>query len=63
MPNRKRIKLSVYVDLDPLPGAQHTAEDAQAYIGQLLNTMIPHYNPKVNVVFDGDKFVPVKRDS
>jgi DNA-binding XRE family transcriptional regulator len=46
---RKRIKLSVYVDLDPIMGSFHTAESAQHTIRNLLNRSIPHYNPLVSI--------------
>ena len=42
---RKRIKLVVEVDLDPVPGAFHTKEDACFRIQQLLMNAIPHYDP------------------
>ncbi len=43
-----RIKLEVYVDLDPFPGAFHTKEDARNRINAMLQDRIPHYNPTVN---------------
>lgn len=44
---RTRVKLAVYVDLDPVPGTMHTAESAEQVIGGMLNRSIPHYNPSV----------------
>jgi hypothetical protein len=44
---RTRIKLEVYLDLDPVPGAFHTKESAQHHVKTLLNGAIPHYNPRV----------------
>lgn len=44
---RERIMLEVYVDLDPIPGAMHTAEDAEIRIQAMLTDRIPHYNPWV----------------
>jgi hypothetical protein len=46
---RTRIKLEVYVDLDPVPGAFHTKESAQNGIRTILNGAIPHYNPVVSI--------------
>jgi hypothetical protein len=44
----ERIKLEVYINLDPTPGVFHTAESAQATIRNILQTYIPHYNPTVS---------------
>lgn len=46
---RERITLSVQVDLDPIPGAFHTPEDARHAIGMILNDRIPHYHPSVRI--------------
>lgn len=43
----KRVYVIVSVDLDPIPGAFHTVEDAEMRIYGLLERSIPHYNPKV----------------
>lgn len=42
-----RIKLIVYVDLDNVPGAFHTKEDAVYQIEDILKRQIGHYNPIV----------------
>lgn len=47
---RTRIKLAVYIDLDPVPGTMHTAENAQSVIQNMLNTGLGHYNPAVGLV-------------
>lgn len=46
---RKRVVLEVDVELDPVPGAFHTAESAQENVQAMLNSMIPHYHPIVTV--------------
>jgi hypothetical protein len=46
---RKRVKLAVYVDLDPVPGTFHSAESAQNTVRRLLKQSIPHYNPLVSI--------------
>lgn len=46
---RERIKLEVYVDLDPVPGTFHSKESAQNTVRNILNSAIPHYNPTVNL--------------
>lgn len=45
---RKRIKLEVYVDLDPVPGTFHSKESARNVVANILNERIPHYNPMVS---------------
>ena len=47
--NKTRIKLAVYVDLDPVPGEFHTAESTQHHVRNLLQGAIPHYNPMVSI--------------
>jgi len=42
---RKRIKLVVWVDLDPVPGTFHTPESAKENVQAILKSSIPHYNP------------------
>ena len=46
---RTRIKLDVYVDLDPVPGTFHTKESAQNVVRNILNGAISHYNPVVSI--------------
>jgi hypothetical protein len=46
---RTRIKLAVYVDLDPTPGEFHSAESARNAIDRSLQARIPHYNPMVSI--------------
>lgn len=43
-----RIKLEVYVDLDPTPGTFHSKESARTVIAAMLTNNIPHYNPMVS---------------
>jgi hypothetical protein len=45
----KRVKLEVYVDLDPVPGAFHSVDSARNVVGDILQNSIPHYNPTVSV--------------
>lgn len=47
-----RIKLAVYVDLDPTPGVFHTAESAANYVRNILNISVGHYNPVVSIEED-----------
>lgn len=47
-----RIRLDVWVDLDPVPGQFHTAESAKTSIGIILLQRIPHYNPVVSYNHD-----------
>lgn len=49
MAERTRIKLAVYVDLDPFPGVFHSAESARNVIATCLGTQIAHYNPLVSI--------------
>jgi hypothetical protein len=43
--NRTRIKIAVFVDLDPVPGTFHSAESARKVIDYSLQSIIGHYNP------------------
>lgn len=45
---RKRIKLEVYIDLDPVPGTFHSKESARNQVAAILNEAIPHYLPMVS---------------
>lgn len=45
---RDRIKLEVYVDLDPVPGTFHSKESARNVVDRILKESIPHYNPTVS---------------
>jgi hypothetical protein len=47
MPDRKRVALVVWVDLDPVPGAFHEPVNARNHVQALLNLSVPHYNPRV----------------
>ena len=44
---RDRIGLYVMIDLDPIPGAMHTAESAQEAVQGILLSRVGHYNPVV----------------
>lgn len=50
MADLKRIKLEVYVNLDPTPGTFHTGDSALAVITSLLDSAMPHYKPEVRLV-------------
>jgi hypothetical protein len=43
-----RIKLEVYVDLDPIPGEFHSKESARNVVDNILRQNIGHYNPMVS---------------
>ena len=45
--NRKRVRLEVYVSLDPTPGAFHTERDAAQIVERILMERIGHYSPFV----------------
>lgn len=45
--DRQRIKLEVYVDLDPAPGTFHTKESARDWVEAILTERIAHYTPTV----------------
>lgn len=47
--DRTRIKLSVYVDLDPTPGQFHSAESARNTIYSMLQSTVGHYDPAVSI--------------
>lgn len=48
--NRTRIKLGVYVDLDPLPGTFHSADSARHGVASVLHgSGISAYNPTVSI--------------
>jgi hypothetical protein len=44
-----RVKFDLYVDLDNMPGAFHTVEDARYALAKLLKDQIPHYHPQVTL--------------
>ena len=44
-----RIKLEVRVDLDPVPGAFHSADSAREIVEDILCRSIPHYYPVVSI--------------
>src|SRR5688572_6905830 len=44
---RNRIKVTVEVDLDMLPGFGYDPDSWVNYIQSLLNQTVPHYHPKV----------------
>lgn len=46
---RTRIKLAVYVDLDPVPGTFGSADSARNMVNAMLQSQIPHYNPVVSI--------------
>lgn len=47
-----KVKLQVEVDLDPIPGAFHTKEQARRDVAIMLTMQIPHYNPVVTIIED-----------
>lgn len=42
---KDRIKLEVYVTLDPVSGVFSTKESARDIVDAILNDRIPHYQP------------------
>ena len=44
-----RVRLVVYVDLDPIPGTFHTKESARDQVERILKETIGHYDPLVHV--------------
>lgn len=49
MNGRERVKLTVEVDLDPVPGWGNCAEDWQKMITRTLDDMAGHYHPVVTI--------------
>jgi len=45
---QNRIKLEVYVTLDPMPGTFHSKESARNVVDAILKERIGHYNPIVS---------------
>lgn len=45
--NRKRARMTVIVDLDPVPGTFHTVESAEEQVRRILREAINHYHPIV----------------
>lgn len=50
LPDRKRSKLIVEIDLDPVPGWGHDPQSHQHLLQKFLNQTISHYNPTVTVI-------------
>jgi len=46
---RKRSRLVVEIDLDPVPGWGNNAEDHRALVQRLLDDAVGHYHPHVEV--------------
>lgn len=46
---RRRSRLIVEIDLDPVPGWGHTEDDHVALLAQILRNAVPHYSPTVTV--------------
>ena len=46
---RTRVKLGVFVDLDPTPGTFHSADSAQHVVRNILQQAMPHYSPSVSI--------------
>lgn len=44
---RRRVKLEVELDLDPVPGTFHDEESAREQVEAMLRRTVPHYNPTV----------------
>ena len=48
---RRKAVILVEVDLDPVPGAMHTGEDAAKHVEHCLES-IKHYNPKTKLKWE-----------
>ena len=48
---RRKAVILVEVDLDPVPGAMHTGEDAAKQVAHCLES-IKHYNPKTKLKWE-----------
>lgn len=46
---RRRSTLTVSIDLDPVPGWGHQAEDHRAWLQHYLDGAIGHYHPSVEI--------------
>ena len=46
---RKRSRLVVEIDLDPVPGWGNSPEDHRALVQRLLDDAVSHYHPSVTV--------------
>lgn len=46
---RRRSRLVVEIDLDPVPGWGNGPDDHVALLTRLLHNSVPHYNPTVEV--------------
>lgn len=53
-----RITLTVEIDLDPIPGALHTADDMRTQVQSHLDLIVGHYRPVVIVTDDGSEHSP-----
>lgn len=49
MPLGRRIPLTVYVNLDPVPGTFNTEDNARETVQRILDESIPHYFPGVSL--------------
>lgn len=50
---KKRAKIMIEIDLDPVEGWGHEADDHVRAIQQYLERTIPHYNPTVSLIDNG----------
>lgn len=51
-----RVKLEVWVNLDPTPGRFHSKESAKNVISGILLDRLGHYNPMVSVTSDQNEY-------
>lgn len=51
----ERIKLEVYVNLDPTGGVFSTKESARDHVEAILEGRIAHYNPEVRIPVSPDQ--------
>jgi hypothetical protein len=56
--SKKKVVLEVTIDLDAMPGPMHNGEYTQEYIQNLLNSMIGHYNPVVEMLKNDRPILP-----
>lgn len=54
----RKTRLLVTIDLDAVPGWGYQSEDYQEYVQSLLDDVIGHYHPKVEILDDSEPSCP-----
>lgn len=47
--SKPRSRLTVEIDIDPVPGWGDNSDDHRALVQRLLDEAVPHYNPTVTI--------------